>query len=255
MDTTEPLTDERIEAFRRDGFVFVPGFFGAAEMDRITGWIDEVAAWPEAPGRHMIYREDSLTAPGRRIVQRIEDVTPFHAGLKELFMRGPMIEAVARLLGEPAVLFKDKINFKLPGGDGFKAHQDVQAGWNAYAGYHVSVLVSIDAATEANGCLEMAAGWHDRGLVGAEWTPLGEAEIAGMDFVIYPTVPGDVMFFDSFAPHRSAANLTDRPRRALYVTYNRASEGDHRARYVADKRANFPPDIEREPGKTYVFQV
>jgi ectoine hydroxylase-related dioxygenase (phytanoyl-CoA dioxygenase family) len=224
-------------------------------MGTITGWIDEVAAWPEAPGRHMVYREDSLAAPGERIVQRIEDVTPFHAGLEDLFTRGPMIEAVPRLLGEPAVLFKDKINFKLPGGEGFKAHQDVQAGWNAYASYYVSVLVSIDAATEANGCLEMAAGWHDRGLVGAEWTPLGEAEIAGMDFVLYPTASGDVMFFDSLAPHRSAPNLTDRPRRLLYVTYNRASEGDHRARYVADKRANFPPDIEREPGKTYVFRV
>ena len=153
------------------------------------------------------------------------------------------------------MLFKDKINFKLPGGEGFKAHQDVQAGWNAYASYYVSVLVSIDAATEANGCLEMAAGWHDRGLVGAEWAPLGEAEIAGMDFVLYPTASGDVMFFDSFAPHRSAPNLTHRPRRLLYVTYNRASEGDHRARYVADKRANFPPDIEREPGKNYVFRV
>jgi hypothetical protein len=255
MDTTEPLTGEAIEAFRRDGFVFAPGFFGAAEMGTITGWIDEVAAWPEAPGRHMVYHEDSLTAPGERIVQRIEDVTPFHAGLEDLFTRGPMIEAVARLLGEPAVLFKDKVNFKLPGGEGFEAHQDVQAGWNAYASYYVSVLVSIDTATEANGCLEMAAGWHDRGLVGAEWTPLGEAEIAGMGFVTYPSAPGDVMFFDSFAPHRSAPNLTDRPRRALYVTYNRASEGDHRARYVADKRENFPPDIEREPGKTYVFRV
>ena len=255
MDTTGPLTGESIEAFRRDGFVFAPGFFGAAEMGTITGWIDEVAAWPEAPGRHMVYHEDSLAAPGERIVQRIEDVTPFHAGLEDLFTRGPMIGAAAQLLDEPAVLFKDKINFKLPGGDGFKAHQDVQAGWNAYASYHVSVLVSIDAATEANGCLEMAAGWHDRGLVGAEWAPLGEEEIAGMGFVTYSTVPGDVMFFDSFAPHRSAPNLTDRPRRALYVTYNRASEGDHRARYVADKRKNFPPDFEREPGKTYVFRV
>ena len=224
-------------------------------MDRITAWIDEVAAWPEAPGLHMVYHEDSLTASGERIVQRIEDVTPFHAGLKDLFTRGPMIEAVARLLGEPAVLFQDKINFKLPGGDGFKAHQDTQAGWNAYASYYVSALVSIDTATEANGCLEVAAGWHDRGLIGAELAPLGEEEVAGMGFVPYPTAPGDVMFFDSFAPHRSAANLTDRPRRALYVTYNRASKGDHRARYVADKRENFPPDIEREPGKTYVFRV
>ena len=39
MDTTEPLTGEAIEAFRRDGFVFAPGFFDAAEMDGITGWI------------------------------------------------------------------------------------------------------------------------------------------------------------------------------------------------------------------------
>ena len=50
-------------------------------------------------------------------------------------------------------------------------------------------------------------------------------------------------------------NLTDRPRRALYVTYNRAADGDHRARYFAEKRANFPPDIEREPGKEYRFRV
>ena len=63
------------------------------------------------------------------------------------------------------------------------------------------------------------------------------------------------MLFDSFAPHRSAPNMTDTRRRALYITYNRASEGDQRVRYFAKKRANFPPDIEREPGKTYKFRV
>ena len=35
---------------------------------------------------------------------------------------------VGELFGEPAVLFKEKINFKMPGGAGFKAHQDQQAG-------------------------------------------------------------------------------------------------------------------------------
>ncbi len=66
------------------------------------------------------------------------------------------------------MLFKDKINFKRPGGDGFKAHQDVQAGGDAYARYQVSILVSIDTAGAANGCLEMAADWHDKGPIGAE---------------------------------------------------------------------------------------
>ena len=250
-----PLTRDQVESFKRDGFVFVPGFFDAEEVRRVTAWTDEITAWPEAPGRHMVYYEDSLTEPGARVVQRIEDVTPFHGGFKDMFTAGPMVDAVAELLDEPAVLFKDKINFKMPGGDGFKAHQDVQAGWDAYASYYVTVLVGIDAATEANGCLELAAGWHDRGLVGAEWTPLGEDEVAAMDFVSYPTAPGDAVFFDSYAPHRSGPNLTDAPRRVLYVTYNRASEGDHRARYFADKRESFPPDIERAPGETYVFRV
>ena len=141
MDEIEALTDAQTAAFRRDGFVFAPGFYDRAEMAAISAWIEEVAAWPEAPGRHMVYHEDSLIEPDKRLLQRIEDVTPFHAGLKALFMRGHMRQAVGQLLGEPAVLFKDKINFKMPGGDGFKAHQDVQAGWNAYASYHVSVLV------------------------------------------------------------------------------------------------------------------
>src|SRR5438132_8365340 len=35
--------------------------------------------------------------------------------------------------------------------------------------------------------------------------------------------------------------------RSLYITYNRQSAGDHRVRYYADKRKNFPPDIERDP--------
>jgi hypothetical protein len=41
----------------------------------------------------------------------------------------------------------------------------------------------------------------------------------------------------------------------LYLTYNRAREGDHRARYYADKRETYPPDIERDPAKQYVFKV
>lgn len=252
---TPPLASEQIAAFHRDGFVCAPTFFDADEMRRITDWTEEVDAWLEEPGRHMVYHEASLTEPGTRVVQRIGDLTPFHEGFRALYLRGRVQAAVSTLLDEPATLFKDKINFKLPGGDGFKAHQDVQAGWNAYAKYCITALVSIDAATTENGCLEMAAGWHRKGLVGDEWTPLGEGETAGMRFVPYPTVPGDAIFFDSYTPHRSGPNLTTSPRRVLYMTYNRASEDDHRARYFANKRKSFPPDIERDPSKTYIFRV
>lgn len=74
-----------------------------------------------------------------------------------------------------------------------------------------------------------------------------------------PTQPGDLLAFDSYLPHRSGPNNTSRPRRALYLTYNKAAEGNVRDDYYREKRAVFPPDVEREPGKDYgaagVFNV
>ena len=82
-----------------------------------------------------------------------------------------------------------------------------------------------------------------------------EEQLAGIAFDKVPTQPGDAVFFDSFAPHRSAPNLSDRRRRILYISYGRAADGDTRERYFADKRKNFPPDIERDPNKTYAYKV
>jgi hypothetical protein len=255
MSIASVLDAQQVETFSRDGYLFLPGFYSGSEIRRIAEWTDEVAAWPEEPARHMVYHEPSVLEENRRVVQRIEDLTPFHAGFRSLYRDGPLIDAVSELLGERAVLFKDKINFKMPGGAGFKVHQDAQAGWHLYARFFISALVSIDRSTPDNGCLQMAPGWHDKGLIGEEWKPLDEASTSQMRFVSLPTEPGDVVLFDCYVPHRSEDNLTDEPRRALYVTYNRASDGDHRVTYFADKRKSFPPDIEREPGETYVFRV
>lgn len=143
----------------------------------------------------------------------------------------------------------------MPGGDGFKPHQDAQAGWNRYAGFYITVLVSVDPATFENGCLEMARGWHDKGLVGDEWWPLDENGVDGMTFEPCPAAPGAAVFFDYYASHQSAPNLTDQRWRVLYVTFNRFSEGYHHTQYYADKRPSFPPDIERQPDKEHVYPV
>ena len=70
-----------------------------------------------------------------------------------------------------------------------------------------------------------------------------------------PAAKVDAAFFDCFTPHQSQPNRTDRPRRNLYLTFNRASEGDFRERYFADKRRSYPPDYERDPTASYVFRV
>jgi len=248
-----PLDDREIDSWLKHRALNVRAAFAPADMVEVSRLVDDLLAAPEEPGRHWVYYEESLGEPESRIVQRIENFVPFHDGFQALC--AAVGDNVARLLGEPAVLFKDKINLKLPGGDGFKPHQDHQAGWWRYASMFVSVLVAIDDATEENGCLEVAFGHHDRGMIGKEWAPLDDADMAGMTFRSFPCAPGDMLYFDSFVPHSSQPNRTDRPRRALYLTYNRASEGDQRARYYADKHESFPPDIEREPGLAYKFRV
>ena len=246
------LTEGQIADFARQGYLLVPKAFDNADMKLVETWTRELVALPEEPGKHWVYHEASLLDPSQRILNRIENIAAHHEGFRNL--ADALKDAVGQLLGEEAALFKEKINFKMPGGDGFKPHQDSQAGWDDYADYFISALVCIDASTEENGCLKVAGGHHKKGLF-RRWEPLTEDDMAGMDFVSCPTGPGDLIFFDSYAPHASEPNLTDQTRRLYYATYNRLSAGDHLARYYADKHKNFPPDIEREPGKEYVFRV
>jgi 2-aminoethylphosphonate dioxygenase len=243
---------EEVARLQRDGYLVVRNFFNAAEVGQLLRWTEELQTAPEVSGRHWVYREDSVATPGKRVIQRIENFCPYHEGFDRVIREGPLVRWTAALVGGPVVLFKDKINFKMPGGAGFKAHQDQQAGWSTYAPLFVTAMVTLDPSTLENGCLELAPGRHREGLIGEQWVPLEES---GLDLQPVPTAPGDVIFFDSFAPHASKANLTNAPRRILYLTYNLASQGDHRERYFADKHASFPPDVDRDREKTYVFRV
>jgi len=250
-----PLCTADVTHYVRTGWVAARGFFSAAEVAQISRWTDELLSLPEVPGEHMVYYENSLVEPGRKVVQRIENFCPYHAGFDGLVRGGRLEATAAQLLCGTAVLFKEKINFKMAGGAGFEPHQDQQAGWSAYAREFVTALVSIDQATADNGCLEMCNASRFAGLIGQEWKPLTLEEMKSFALIPVPTEPGDVLLFDSYVPHASKPNFTNVARRILYLTYNRASDGDYRGQYYSDKRASFPPEIEREPGVEYKFRV
>lgn len=249
------MNSQDLGHFKRDGFLIVRGMYGPTEVRSLSDRIDAIAAEKPSALGPMVYFEDSLKKKGARILSRIERIADYDEELKRFVAADKMTSRVEALLGEPGVLFKEKVNFKLPGGGGFEPHQDIQPGWDEYAPYFLSVLVTIDDSTIENGCLELAAGHHTRGLIGQKWKPLQGDELRGIEFKPYPMAPGDAAFFDCFVPHRSKPNLTSKPRRNLYLTYNRVSDGDHRQEYFSDKRKSYPPDFEREPGKEYVFRV
>ena len=220
-----------MEHFASTGWVVVR-MVDAPSAAQLQAWVDEVASWPDDDERWLHYRE--LTDEGPKLC-RTENFVPFHPGLRAFLTAGPLIDAASALLGEPAVLYKEKINYKLPGGAGYSAHQDAPA--YRFVETHVSCMVAVDDATVENGCLEVASGAHAEVLPTDDRGCLRHDVEAAMSWTSVEARAGDTLWFHSRAPHRSGPNRSPTARRALYPTYNAASEGDLRAAYYEQKLA------------------
>jgi len=147
-------------------------------------------------------------------------------------------------------LYKDKINYKAPGGGGYLAHQDYYHGLGVPPyrsaddrGFLAYVcMVAVDASDEANGCPELgwecwqrkegwlfkreakeqSERWMSKQDIAEEDGVNAETSIVFEDMGPFEPVPmakGDVLIYDNFMPHRSGTNATDSWRRALFGIY------------------------------------
>ena len=249
------LSKEQIKQFKDDGYVVVRNLLDKKEVDLIIQYTEELQNAEEVSGKEWKYFEEIKLDKNKKVLSRIENFCKFHKGFEEICTQNKIIDCVNDCFGEEGILFKDKINLKMPGGAGFNPHQDSQAGWDDYAKFYLTAMISVDNSTVQNGCLEFAYGHNKSGLIGKLWKPLSDKDMKNMKFIPIVTKPGDAIFFDCYAPHKSEQNLTNKPRRILYLTYNKLSEGDHREKYYLDKYKNYPPDIDRDPNKDYKFKV
>lgn len=141
------------------------------------------------------------------------------------------------------LLFKDKINYKLPRGNGFVAHLDAPAYDHIGRIEHVTANVAIDAATPANGCLEVVPGSHRMDVELAHGGKIAAAWSDAHEWTSVPLSPGDILIFGSHLAHRSFSNETPDRRASLYATFNRLQDGaDLREKYYVHRREAFPPD-------------
>jgi len=222
------VIDDR-EHFRAHGWVLTR-VLDAQAAETLRAWVDDVSSWPDDGGEWLHYRE--MTADGPKLC-RTENFVPFHEGLRSLLTGGPMVDTASALLGEPAVLYKEKINYKLAGGAGYAPHQDAPA--YRFVTTHVSCMVAVDDATLGNGCLEVVSDLH-RELLPVDADGCIRADvIESLDWMPVEVRAGETLWFHSRTPHRSGPNHSATPRRALYPTYNVAAEGDLRADYYRQK--------------------
>jgi len=228
------LSDEQLEDWHSSGWLTIKSVFDNAEMTDMSRWVDEVASWSGSNGPGLHHRELTKRGP---VLARSEHFLEDHASLRAVILGRAISEVLEQLFDEPAVLFKEKINYKHPGGAGFAYHQDATA--YRFVDHHISCMVPIDPSTVESGTLYFAPGHTMRLMPTTDGGRIESTFAETLDWRPIEARPGDVIFFDSYAPHYSGSNNSDRSRRAMYLTYNAASKGDHRSRYYADKLAEF----------------
>ncbi|MEO1056453.1 MAG: phytanoyl-CoA dioxygenase family protein [Actinomycetota bacterium] len=216
------------------GWVHIAGALDDGHVAQLRRGVDELQRWAADGGPGLHHFEQTDRGP---TIARSERFADDHDDLGRFVRHGAPAQLVADVLGEPAVLFKEKVNYKQPGGAGFAPHQDAAA--YRFVDHHVSVMVPLDSATIESGCLWFAPGHHEGPMADNGRGRLLDEVVERLDWRPIEVEPGDLVAFDSYAPHRSDTNHSDHPRRALYLTYNAARLGDFRSQYYADKDAEF----------------
>jgi len=148
------LSAEQLEHFNYRGWLLVDTL-SSEETSEVQKWVADIASWADEDGKWLHYRE--LTDYGPKLC-RTENFTPFHSGMYQFLRSGQMVTVASQLLGSEAVLYKEKINYKLTGGAGYSPHQDAPA--YRFIETHISCMVAVDDATAENGCLEVVSGLH-----------------------------------------------------------------------------------------------
>jgi 2-aminoethylphosphonate dioxygenase len=267
------FSESHKDLFRHHGHVHLQAFFPQERVDELRNISDEMSAQAlailqsaRAAGESLAQRSKShslepivvpeITNPAQ--VCRYEFMIGSNPDFRD-FVAKHVQPAVAAVAGEAVEPFKDKTNEKLPGGGSFRPHQDFTAYRFFKARYHVTAQLSVDPAMVENGCVQFSTnletlaiarpdfvadrvagrvllhsnnGGANHGDVRADiaaeirWQPLESAR-------------PDLLIFDSFVPHWSDINRSSKPRRAIFITFNLASEGSLYKQYYADKRLNY----------------
>ena len=180
--------------------------------------------------------------------------------------------------GRAMALYKEKVNYKVKGGGGgYLAHQDYYHGFDESTGERTALLpdsdvcvcmVAVDDMDSANGCPEVAPGWHTRGPMtftgSLPWDYVfkdsaakpQEVDPKDMPWTSVELKAGDVLIYGNLMPHRSAENNSDRDRRALFAIYSDADKHGKRIRtlyYEGERKGRRAAGSSREGGKANLF--
>jgi len=263
--TTNEEWQEQMVFFQENGYLWIKDFFSADEVERIRQSAEDINTQSQnilslvQKGELSNFYETLIVVPevsNPLQVCRAEDLLGFFPDLNEVVERG-VTAYLEELLNELYVSFKDKLNFKWPGGGAFPPHQDFPAFEYFAPREHITAMVPVDPATVENGCLYVAKNWRgtfagdatldleklERGCAVLPYVEGGSLHgsiqpqyVEKIEWLTLDVSPGDLVIFDSYLPHYSEPNESNHSRRAMFFTYSKLSDGEYRQAYYDAKR-------------------
>ncbi len=223
--------------FRKNGFIFHPGFLSLEEISKVRHTIDEFIhgkGLQKMKDREIFY-EDISDKSTLKQLQQLQTYDPFFNQM----MFGSRFEQLASLLLQDKVIGKNMQYFNKPPkiGKPTPPHQD---------GYYfmlepneaVTMWMPLEPVDEQNGCVRYVKGSHVKGM-----RPHGRTTTLGfsqgiLDFgkkqdleneVYFKTNPGDLLVHHSLTIHWAEGNQSeDRSRKALGFIYYAESAQENR---------------------------
>jgi len=236
------VDDRERRQYDEDGYVVREGVFTSAEIADMVEACEALVAdlVRDRQGRRIhagsyvfdpdVTRQTMIKWEGDSdIVHGIEPFAHLSPALDDWAHDPRFLDLARDILDAEPMLFTEKLNLKRPHHGGVNPmHQDhpYWVGTADDADRVMTIMLMLDDATLANGCLHVVPGSHQSG----EWQKRTDADVFGqneIDFNAYAEaelVPlemkaGSLVAFGPFLVHQSAPNTSDTERRALLYSY------------------------------------
>jgi ectoine hydroxylase len=220
------LTQEQLRQFDRDGYLFFPSLFSAAEIKALS---DEV------PVLFAQRRPENVREKAGDAVRTNFAAHMYNPAFARLGRHPRMIEPVKQLFGEDVYMHQFKINGKVAfDGDLWQWHQDYgtwQADDQMPAPRAMNIAIFLNEVNEFNGPLMFIPGSHELGVVEAQhdttttsyplWTINHDTiqKLVERGGLVAPKGPaGSMIMFHSCLVHASTANLSPWDRWNVYLS-------------------------------------
>jgi len=207
------LSQDQVDAYRRDGFLGAIPVLDAGEVNRFRA---ELEAFEATTGKPLDFPERSKSY----LLFDWADAIVHHPAV---------LDAVEDVIGPDIMVYHTTMNIK-------EAHNDAYIPWHQDDDYfhldppeHVTAWVALSDASEAAGCMRMIPGSRTDGLVPHAEKPekdhlirLGKAihdRFGDDDGVAVPLRAGEMSLHHTHTIHSSGANRTEDRRIGYAVSY------------------------------------